>query len=410
MSSANLPSRLTAAAERVHAALVAGLDVFLPPPRRPHDLVQQLGLDKTLASRIHRTAAAPASLEAVLEGAGIQGLRLVVAGLCKVVDSRGTPVDSSLITELDQAIAEFASVCEEFPDGRVGLETAMADLLPSLRDQSERRARRAVWHAHSFLLGFTQEVLYKAFIRLPSREDPRLVDTVYVEICGDFRRLRAGSQAAITGLVIFRADEQSKVRSETIDGAPMGTDAMQALMLDRCTQPLPPLKSEVRGNQVTLMLDDQFPVLGPPITITLAQVTRNGMRRFGRPGSEYDTNHAVFRRPIRTLVWDHLTHLSLAAGPPEVTASFASAVGGMPASPADDRLYAIRQPEEFQSLGVGLGRVAGSDLPDCRGLLQTVLDRLGANPAELGVHRLRIEYPIPHTRYVVWTRLLPGPV
>lgn len=398
-----LDAALLHAAGRVRAALARALDEVVPPPRRPNDLVRTLGLDKTMASRVHRAAQADEPIEAVLDGAGVLGLRQVVE---RLASTPGQPARSSATLDAFRAaVADFARVLDRFPEGRIGLEAAMAESMPEMRDAAERKARRTVFQSHMFLLGFYQELLYKAFIRVPSAREPRLVDYIYIEICGGYRVLRTGSSGLLAGILSIRADEPDKLSTETLDGRPIDTDATPTFLERWSTSPIPTLRSAARGQSIVIALPPEHPGLGEPITLTLAHVIRCGGRRFGNAERPYDTNYAILRKPVKRLVWDELSDPSLGVGPPMVTASFASGPGAIPAGPELDNLYRVRQPEKFEALGVGTSRLGSSDVPQCRELVDWVLGKVGIDGSRLAAHRLRIEYPVAHTRYIVWNRL-----
>lgn len=400
-SSPTLVERLLAAAGSVREHLARALDTVAPPPRRPTDLVQVLGLDKSLASRVHRAASVDESIEAVLDGAGVQGLRQTLE---QIRQRAPQPEHAHTLSELAHAIDRFAQVCDEFPDGRVGLETVMADHMPEMRKVAERKARRAVFQSHAFLLGFHQDVVYKAFIRTPSRTRTHLVDMIAIELCIGLHKMRPGAAVMLCGLISIRADEPDVVHAATLDRV-RPEDQHGFLIAERCSLPISAYAIATRGTQDSFALPADSPALAAPVDLGMGQILVNGMRRYASTERPYDTSYAILRKPVRTLVWDEFSDESLQIAPPIVTASLASYPGNIPAHPSLDNISPINQPEGFEPLGMGLDRVASRDVPDCKALLTSALTRAGVDPSRLTGHRLRIEYPVAHTRHIVWHRL-----
>jgi hypothetical protein len=386
--------RVLHAAERLRDALRSALDEACPPPRRPTDLVRRLGLDKTLASRLHRAANGDEPIEGVLDGAGVPGLRLVLG---RLRDRAAGPA----VVALGETVEEFARACDAFPDGRLGLEVAMADYMPELRAQSERKARRSVFQAHSALMGFHQETAYRAVVRVPTPGDDDAVDVIFVESALGLRLLRPGVSVVIAGAAA--AVGPDGLDAMTLDRR-RATDLDKLLIRERCSLRPEEYQRTVRNGSATFMLPPHSPALGPPVDLAVGQVFSGAMRRRGTAERPYDVSFAVFRKPVRVLVWDELFDPSL-PGSTVVTASFASGPGPLPTRPEDDTVYRVRQPEQFEDLGVGLSRIASRDVPDCAGLLETALRRAGVEPSRLAVRRLRIEYPPAHARLIAWIPL-----
>ncbi|MBY0312937.1 MAG: hypothetical protein K2W85_12775 [Phycisphaerales bacterium] len=409
----DLPEQLLASAARVRLALARGLDLVAPPPRRPTDVQRALGIDKSLASRLHRASLSDEPIETVLDGAGVQGLRQALDRLeaCTLHDATQPPTQDQHATlhELREAVQAFASICDAFPDGRIGLETVMADQMPEVRKVAERKARRAVFQAHTFLMGFSQEVAYRAFIRVPTKGSPNHIDLIYVDLCIGMVKLRKGITAYYNGVSNVSTGESAQATLTTVEGRTEPIEPMAFILPDRCNIEMSRVDIRKRGPVTVFAMPSQHPVLAPPVNIGLTHGIRCAAHRFARPEMPFERHFVIMRKPVRTLVWDEFCDPAIGSGPPEVTASFASGPGDLPLTPELDAIYPLHQPEGFESLGVGVSRLMSSDVPDCPGLIASVLARAGIDASRLSAHRLRIEYPVPHTRYIVWHRLMDAP-
>ncbi len=409
----NLPEQLLASAARFRLALARGLDLVAPPPRRPTDVQRALGIDKSLASRLHRASLEDEPIEAVLDGAGVQGLLQALDRLeARVLaDAQHPPPQDHAATlrDLREAIRAFADICDAFPDGRIGLETVMADQMPEVRKVAERKARRAVFQAHTFLMGFSQEVAYRAFIRIPTKNSPDHIDLIYVDLCIGMVKLRKGITAYYNGVSNVATEECSEATLTTVDGSTGPFEPMDFVLPDRCNIEMSRVELRKRGPATIFVMPSSHPVLAPPVDIGLVHGIRCAAYRVARPEMSFERHFVIMRKPVRTLVWDEISDPAVVSAPPEITASFASGPGALPTTPELDTVYPLNQPERFEPLGSGLTRLASSDVPDCPGLIKGVLARAGIDPSRLSAHRLRIEYPVPHTRYVAWHRLLDAP-
>lgn len=401
-------AELLNAAERLRSVLGHALDLVAPPPRRPTDLVQVLRLDKSLAGRLNRAAATDEPIEAVLDGAGVQGMRQAMGRISDWAERTGSAAGVSAATELGGAIDSFARACDAFPDGRTGLETVMADYMPEMRAVSERKARRSMFQAHEFLMGVRMEVSYKLWIRFPSPTHPHLTDLILVDYSLGVQVLRSGVSAALAGLAMVRADEPDKLRVMTVDRRP-GSDPLDFVIRERTTVPPEGWRGIWHADREMFILPETHPALSEPLDFATAQMTAGAMRRWGTNERPYDTSYVIVRKPARVLVWDELAHESLGVRPERLTSSFASRPAQIPARPELDSLHAIHQPEQFESLGRGTSGLASRDVPDCPGLVESMLRRAGVDPERMLASRLRIEYPIEHARMVAWMRLPEGP-
>lgn len=367
-----------------------------------------LRLDKSLAGRLNRAAAFDEPIEAVLDGAGVQGMRQAMGRILEWAERTGSAAGVSAATELGGVIDRFARACDAFPDGRTGLETVMADYMPEMRAVSERKARRSMFQAHEFLMGVRLEVAYKLWIRLPSATHEHLVDLIFVDYSLGVQVLRSGASAALAGLAMIRADEPEKLRVTTIDRRP-GADPLDFVLRERSTIPSEQWSTLWRADREMFILPETHPALSEPLDFATAQITAGAMRRRGSVERPYDTSYVILRKPVRVLIWDELSHDSLGVRPERLTSSFASRPAQIPARPELDSLHAIHQPEQFESLGRGTSGLASRDVPDCPGLVESLLRRAGVDPERMLASRLRIEYPIEHARMVAWMRLPEGP-
>lgn len=402
-------------ARRLRAALRRALDEAIPPPRRMTSLREGLGLDKSLASRVHRAAAAVEPLQSLAFGPGVPGYRLLLERLAaKSAGARARAALAAAVDALEQAHSLF-------PDGRRGFEAALVKWTPEHLDRSARRARQQIYQGMLFLMGVEIDVAYQAYAYLPGPRPDRC-DLATVELRQDIGRARPGGREILSGVpyVIPAPGEPPPETFETLDGRPLAVSAAgaasaaDALLADCCSQPIPPLTTVPRGGSLLLVASGETPAVGARMTTALGVVGRNLIPLARSPEVPYLQNLLVFRKPIRLLIIDVLAPPALGLGAPLLTVSGASG-GGAPATPEADDIAAMTPPSTFRLLGdFAAGSMDALADPEARRVPELLTRLLGAARPRPGpddrfrAYRLRVEFPVPHARHLIWLGLPEG--
>lgn len=379
-------------------------------------LRQGLNLDKTLASRLHRFASAGDPLEALALGPGVPGFQMLLQSL-----SNHPHLTKADIASFQQALDQLQTLQLSFPDGRRGMDAALAAWLPHTQPKGLRRARQQIYQATLFLLGADMETAYEGYIYAPSKTDPSASDCLLLEVRHGIRRAREGGRLILTGVpyVIASPDKPpSNVRIETWQSAPITDSALPALLPEFCSPGLTGLQAIPRGGQYLLAVGPESPPVGEPISVALGVIGRNLVPRNAEGPVTHIHNSIVLRKAARRLIVDVAVDRSLRLAPPTVSVSMAAA-GPAPRSPHEDDLGSLPLADEFSSFGAlalsaqgalpagTAGRVSTESLPRLPQMLAAAINTLHPH-ATFDLYRLVIEYPIPHSRHLIWLQL-PAP-
>lgn len=402
--------RVLAVAKRLRTALRRALEEGVPPPHRMKTLCDVLSIDKTLASRITRAAAAAEPLAALALGPGAGGYLL----LCDRLRVR-TP-ESRAVEALVDAVVALQRAYEDFPDGRRGFEAALAGWLPQNRAAGERRARQQIYQATLFLMGVEIDVSYSAYVYAPSATSPTTCDLSYVEVRQDVRRARVGARAGLTGVpytIPGTGATSGEARIETLDGRTPTDDGSVALLREFCSDPLPHFSTMQLPGALLLVAAGDVPAIGERLTAAVGVVGRNIANRFALAGGPaYAQNRISDRRPIRMMVVDVLVAEELKFGAPVVTVSASNIASVVPRAPDEDDMTTIPQELAFESLGAvssGQDEVLKSDeVRGAQALIERAIGAMNPRPRSFQAYRLHVEYPIPHARHTIWLALPPG--
>lgn len=213
---------------------------------RPVMLTHNLGLDKSLASRVVRSIGADDAIRALHGIPTPQGLALIAGAV------REAEGDEGLVAQLEAATAAYAELLGEFSGGRTDLEATLAGWIPEQRERAERDARRSVFRGMTTLSGTRTSAVYNALYLFPS-EDPARLDSLVVVVRQDLRRLRAGARLQVARF----AAEESGHRRLTLDGSTEVEDPRALLLEDLCSHEPPRLDLQNSDEGLLLAVDPQ---------------------------------------------------------------------------------------------------------------------------------------------------------
>ncbi|MEM9378799.1 MAG: hypothetical protein AAGB93_02540 [Planctomycetota bacterium] len=399
----DLETRLRSLSRSVAARLTdAFTEALGAAPARAALLVDRLGLDKTLASKLVRGLRAEEPLRALLELPAPQGLGLAADAAARAGAS------APAVLAMREEIERLAHLQDEFPGGRSDLLAILSGWLPETRDKEDRQARQAAFRAMSTITGTRYDALYNAYVYAPSATDPDVCDTAWIVARLGLRRLRHGPSIRLTSM---RADETGTdvPRRLTLAGQPLDRSPRRLLVPAFCSDPLPGLEVQEATGRFDLVLGPTSPPLDRAADLALGSLSRGLVPRFRTEDRAWDYTMHTATRPARVLIVDLLVHRDLYDGrPPIATAQLG---GGTPdlRGPRSEQADQIDLPLEQRTLGNGLSRLGSSEVPRCQELLTHAFGELGWDPELFRVYRVRVPYPAPTVTILLWLELPEGP-
>ncbi|MEM1448070.1 MAG: hypothetical protein AAGI22_03110 [Planctomycetota bacterium] len=392
---ARLRALATELVERLGRVLESALGA---PPAKPAELVDRLGLDKTLASKTLRGLRSDQPLLALLELPAPKGLGIAT----DAAEREGAAAPT--VAAMRESIARLASLQHDFAGGRAGLLAVLSGWLPETRDKEDRHARQAAFRALSTITGTRIDALYNVYAYAPSPDDPETCDTALVVARLGIRRLRHGSSIRVASLIPDTSGHDVPVRT-SLSGEPLGDSPRNLLLPAFCSDPLPDLDVLEMAGRVELILGAKSPPLDGSADLAFGSKARGLVPRYRTDDRAWDYTLTVGGRPAVVLVADILVHRDLFDGrPPIVTPQLGLSDPDM-RGPQFEQADRVDQPMDVRALGTGLSRLGSNDVPRCQELLAHMFAELRWDPEQFRVYRIRVPYPVPGIALLIWFEL-----
>jgi hypothetical protein len=180
--------RETAAIVRLSDALIAALRAVIDSSPfaglGPIELGRNLGVDKTLASRLMSALRATDSMVALSLLPGVVPLRAFLAA------AREHGAGARRVTDAERRLRAFDHELERSFGTRTRLDALLVDSLPEARRRHEDTARQAVYRGMALLKGVSIELESFTWIVHPSRKGAKRVDLLFLGAFVGVHRLR----------------------------------------------------------------------------------------------------------------------------------------------------------------------------------------------------------------------------
>ncbi len=402
-SKGSLDNRMAGIAEELGVAFRALIEPLAGSSPRAADVQEQLGLDKTQSWRVVKLMSSEDPFEALYESPAPKGLE----GIARAASAAGASAES--VSAAHDAIERYANLIGEFPDGRAGLDAALAAHVPKARDELSRDARRKTAQGMAQIFGVRAAARYSAAILTPSPDDDVSVDVLLVTGYIGFRRLRSGPEP-----IVFASRHYKPVpgaeppRTLTLEG---GTEDDPRLRYIEAFSTLPASKLDMRnsGDEVRLLLAEGEPGVNEPVTMFFGQRIARALKRSQVDERSFEIVNNLLKSPSDVAVFDTLIHESLypSADPPTLTIERFGFNPVRQASCFEDNAFRVDDGIEAKSLGKGLARSTSREVPELREVLASVFQRCGLSSEAFRLYRATQVYPLPGFSVVTWLPLEP---
>jgi hypothetical protein len=382
--------RIADLAALLRGALTPLLQTLAGTPPRPVRLTQQLGIDKSLASRLVQAAKAASDAEFLHVLPSPTGLRMLL-------DRSHALIDTALQQRARAATDRFEALLDTMPGGRQALDAHIGETAAPVRERREQMARQASFKAVSFLFGHYCETLVTSLFILPSAT-AGFVDLVEIHRRIGLRRVSPSASVPLLSLWLPGASDQVSEAAEvaSLDGRAAHNDPRDYLVAEASSQPLPAIDVVTEGALVTFLLQPM-----PQADAALRLTTAYRVLRADRiaQGAAYNTvRNYMLHTPCGTLVrdvflanglWpDAMPHVGFYLPSPSGTPGFSAD----PAAPHFRRLNLTTRIEQLPT-GTRASELRGVD--DQRAATEAVLNKAGLNIEAFRGWRCRMSYPVP---------------
>lgn len=351
-----------------------------PEQVRPLWLVNTLGLNKDLASRLVNALACSDPVAVVHSLPGPVPLR-------QFVDAAGrSGASPERVTLARAAVDRFDALMREHFDERGELDALLGASLREARRKAESTAKQAMYRGSVGLKGVSCETSFVAFLIAPSKEAPGWCDTAMVGGMLGLRRHRPDSIVEYTSVLA----EQDHRRVPLFEGNESG------LIPEFCHPTDPPIETTGDGERVRYLLGGKGVGRQAAVNIVLGEFyPKNHPQQPvpDRPSERWV--YATIEQPSRRLVLDVLLHESVWPSVLPQLRIYDTCIHGTcdPASPRAERQQ-LMLAESIDMLGTGVQRARHTHIPRHTDLLRKVADSRGWSPEAFRVHRCEIMYPV----------------
>jgi hypothetical protein len=314
-------------------------------------------------------------------------------------------VPTPLVERARTAFTDFERFVAVHAGDRASLEMMLGSCSPDLNGAAQLTARKAAFTGNSAIFGAQARAhLVAAFVYPSSKRG--WFDVARLHSLVEFRRNRPNVPWVIART--RTADDDYRQRfpeaREPLAVAPGGGASSGVPLLPQfCSTPLPQLRRrlDASGWVIEELVETAVGKTGA-LTLVTGELTRETARTYKSKHTQHMDWGVWVTTPCEVLVFDQFIHEGLFPPAPREVRLYANLVD--PARFADGQLLPVF--ERVETPGCGLEVVHTPDVPRYGEMARYVFERLGWDPAQFELYRLRMQFPpIPTAavvRHVLW--------
>jgi len=354
-------------------------------PTRPNELVEVLGVNRSISGRVLSATESSEPLSVVHTIPGPDPLRKLLRA------ARRKGVDAGLIGEAEQTVRELELLIRDVAGDRPALDAIISSLLPQARSKFELNAKYTVFRGTSLIKGAMAETWVHTAIVHPSATSEAHHDVAHLYGTLGLRRLRPNVGIKFT----YQQFGTPMQPCRTLDGRPVeqsdGTDLDQFCTLQPAT-----MSQEITGNGAVFALAGE--AIGPQSAVDkiIGELRPQAMGRFAADAER--NRKSLFVAPcvpVKALVFDVLLHESVYSGSEPALMIYDTTIEGM-ASVNDPVRDADRLDlrESIMVLGRDVRQFELEEMPHYIDMLRHAGATLGWDLAAFRGYRCTIQYPM----------------
>lgn len=401
-STTSFEREAAAALGSLQRSFSAALNAVVPWPWKAPFLARVLGLDRTLAWKLHRLVHEPTPTAAARFLPGAAGVSIVLDACA----ARGAPHD--LVESAREAAEAYRLLVERHAGDRASAELMLSGLADE--DACEGTLRRAAFRAASFVTGLQARTQLLSCI-VARGVEPGTLDVAMVKALIDLRRLRAGAPFVVVRpkATDDRGGGAADFRWEPVDPPSEGVPRGLSPLVDFCSRPMPRF---LRAREEAGTIEDELEP-GPignagAITWITADRLRAVSPAVARPDHERAEHAIRLRTPCEVAVLDVFAEVGVFTDDPAEVGVYSEHRGEQFRRPAERERYRVPVRVRAEELGHGPGAAATPDVPRYPAMAEHVLACMGWSGRRFELQRVRVEFPFTPTAVVLSRRLPPG--
>lgn len=351
-------------------------------------LAEDLGVERTLAWKISRMAAAPDSFAVALHLPGERAMKRIWNAASK------SKVDPGLVEEARNALARYRGLKTQEEDPASLSLIVGAQATHSGRKDLDLAQRRAAFRSNSYFLGISAHVFYDASFFAPSPSDPEFLDMATIRGFRELTRLRNDIAWPIARRI---ASVELDGEVEHLGQSLAPEDADQGIpLLKMFSSPNLPKLVELEASGGFSRFAIEPPTIGRRGSLDVFLGERYAKTVKSKPTSS-EPNHAVavyLRTPCRVAVIEQFVSRA-AYGSLRMSASAVSTIFGEPTLSCIQGEQGLRVPlfESVEHLGPADRVAPVRSMPEYNAMISLGARGVGCRLEDLDVYRLTLEYP-----------------
>ena len=373
-------------------AMVALIETIPGGSKRPTLLARRTGMNRVIASKLLSAISRDDPYEVLQQIPGPDSLRVVTRAAAML----GVP--DAQVDDANETIDRFSSLIRRFGT-RSALNAAISPHSDGLQRHFEHAGRYSIYQGMRRILGVEADTWLTSMLFVPSPDDQRSLDITTIHGAVGMRRLRPDVSVYFT----FGPPYATRDDAPDLAREPFGLEEFY-------THAPANLESRQTGSQLVHMLASD--TLGRRAKVDMLAVSHNrhGSGRYRDPDRPR-RGVAVFADvPVKTLLCDALVHESVFPdSTPELIVYNPGARG--PANPNDPNrdIDRVDVPEQIEAVGKVPERFDVPEVARYDEMIERVCTRIGHDPREFRVFRLRMAYPVHGFQFVVAFNAPPAP-
>jgi hypothetical protein len=271
---------------------------------------------------------------------------------------------------------------------------------------AEDRWRQQAFEGNSFTWGAHCKMLLAMCVLMPSEDREHFFHAAQIRGIMGFCQTRPGVRWVINQSVALDDDAQHEQAMQRVAIDPASAEAYNGVpvLSEFCSDPMPALQRSLtpEGMMQDEFLSSEIGLLGERTLVT-GEMLRNIAPTHAMPNDKIAHFGTTVRTPAEMLHFDLFVHDGL-FGDVERELCVFSDLASHAAFQDSDRLQIAG---EVKKLGRGLDFAQSVDLPGYPSIARSVFERLGHNPDEFELFRVRMAYPPMPTSVMFRHELLP---
>jgi hypothetical protein len=381
-------SEVAAALGQLQRALNGVVREFPSHPTKAPELQQMLGIDRSLAWKVHRLMHARSAAEAATFVPGGGAIEIFSNA------AKGLGVGEGTIAALREAYAGYDRSAAMHAGDRRSARLMLKSDDPGSDAGAELGLRRAAYEAGAFLAGIRARAHLQTYIVSPGSKDG-WADMIALRAMYDLERLRAGAPFSMSRVKSAKPGDAHFKDAPVQPLEAMESGQMVPLIGAFCSSPQPTFAAVEREDGG---LEDEltnWPVgKTGAMTVVAGVAARDHFHTVATPRGETSRMGARVRVPCQVLVLDEFTDRRVwDQGSPEVEV-YSELSGDASWYTRDLRGLRVPISTKVEPLGRGLGGAGTPDIPRYQELLEFAFNARGLNPDDFDGYRVRIEFPL----------------